>query len=76
MSIDRLDKILSVFGQGLSLLITVACIALAGIICWVALSIAGYGGIALYALSTIGALVGGVIVRLVLRVLLVLTDGH
>lgn len=69
MTLERLDKGLDLFGKLLSHVITLCSIAAAGMISWIVLGAMGHEGFVLWALTAIGAVIGGVIVRFVLMIL-------
>ncbi|MGB3455160.1 MAG: hypothetical protein WBG08_11390 [Litorimonas sp.] len=74
MSLDKIDRAFNTVARGVDLLVTLACIVLAGVIAFVVLGLGGMTGVALYGLTAVVALAGGLVVRLVLRLLLFASD--
>lgn len=70
MSIEKVDRVFGVLSKGVSLLTTFACILFVGFIAYVTLGILEYAGVMHVMLTGVIALVGGLMLNLVLRVLL------
>lgn len=70
MSLDKIEQVMSIIGQGVSLLTTLACLILAGFIGYVVLAMKELSGFPHIALTVVIALVGGLVLNLILRLLL------
>lgn len=72
MSLQKIDRVFGVLETGVSLLTTIACILFVGFIAYVTLGIMDYTGIVKIALTGAIAVVGGLVLNIILRVLLYL----
>ncbi|MEM7729526.1 MAG: hypothetical protein AAF311_09655 [Pseudomonadota bacterium] len=74
MNMDKAERALGLVGRGFSLLTTLACIALAGVVSYFVLRVYGLSGAGLWTLTLVGALVGGAILKIVLNVMLRISE--
>ena len=67
--LDKVDRAVNTFGRILSLAITIACIIVSGIVAHFILKAMDYDDVLLWGGTIIFALAGGVLVKIILRLM-------